>query len=202
MDWPLTRVGRRLGTALVAVASLYAPTVHAEEPRATCTATLSGRRVMVRSEAFDFISPELDRLVRLGMAGKLEVELTLWRRNSVWFDERVDTARVTQVLAFSKGAYVLDGRSLPEGPSALTLERVAWSLEERPEPGERFQVRINVRLQVVTAASLGRVAAWLTQGKQAPDDEGATLTGSVLLRSVAEDLSRGANARCDVTRPP
>ncbi|ATB45635.1 hypothetical protein MYMAC_001220 [Corallococcus macrosporus DSM 14697] len=202
MDWPLTRVGRRLGTALVAVASLYASTVHAEEPRATCTATLSGRRVMVRSEAFDFVSPELDRLVRLGMAGKLEVELTLWRRNTVWFDARVETARVTQVLAFSNGAYVLDGRPLPEGPSALTLERVAWSLEERPEPDARYQVRINVRLHVVTAASLGRVAAWLTQGKQAPDEEGATLTGSVLLRSVAEDLVRGADARCDVTWPP
>lgn len=202
MDWPRKHVGRGLGTALLAVAGLHAPTVHAEEPRTTCAATLSGRRVMVRSEAFDFVSPELDRLVRLGMAGKMEVELTLWQRNTVWFDARVDTARLTQVLAYSKGAYLLDGRPLPAGPSSLTLERVAWTLEQRPEPGARYEVRISVRLHVVTTASLGRVAAWLTQGNQADGEGGESLTGTVLLRSVAEDLARGANARCDVTRPP
>ncbi len=201
MERPLTRMGQKLGTALAAVAGLLAPTVHAEEPRAACTATLSGRRVMVRPEAFDVVSPELDRLVRLGMAGKLEVELTLWRRNAIWFDARVDVTRLTQVLAFANGTYLLDGRPLSEGPSPMPLERVAWTLEERPGPGARFEVRVTVRLQVVTAASLGRVAAWLTQGRQAPGEEGSTLTGTVL-RSVAEDLSRGASGRCDVTRLP
>ncbi|WP_426749205.1 hypothetical protein [Myxococcus sp. Y35] len=201
MERSLTRARQRLGTALIAVAGLLAPAVRAEEPRVTCTATLSGRRVMVRPEAFHVISPDLDRLVRLGMAGKLEVELTLWRRNTVWFDARVDATRLTQVLAFAKGEYLLDGRPLPGGASALTLERVALTLEDRPEPDARFEVRISVRLQVVTAASLGRVAAWLTQGKQAPGDDGPSLTGTVL-RSVAEDLSRGASGRCAVTRPP
>lgn len=186
---------------LVAAAGLLAPRAHAEEPRAACTATLSGRRVVARAEALAFVSPELDRLVRLGMAGKLEVELTLWKRHSLWFDARVDGARLTQVLAFTRGGYVLDGRPLPDGPGALESERVAWTLDARPEVDERFIVQVEVRLQVVTAASLGRVASWLTQEQAPSTGERSGLTGT-LLRSVAEDLARGASARCEVTRPP
>ena len=196
-----TRWGRRLGAALVAAAGLLAPRTHAEEPRAACTAALSGRRVVARVEALSFVSPELDRLVRLGLAGKLEVELTLWKRRALWFDARVDGARLTQVLAFTRGGYVLDGRPLPAGPGAIESERVAWTLDERPEVEERFVVQVEVRLQVVTAASLGRVASWLTQEKTPPAEERSALTGT-LLRSVAEDLSRGASARCEVSRPP
>ncbi|WP_163996344.1 hypothetical protein [Pyxidicoccus caerfyrddinensis] len=195
------RAGRRLGAAWVAAAGLLAPMARAEEPRAACTATLSGRRVVVRPEAFAFISPELDRLVRLGMAGRVEVEVTLWKRRAMWFNARVDEARLTQVLAFTRGGYVLDGRSLPEGPGTLELERVAWTLEERPGAEDRFVVQVEVRLHVVTAASLGRVASWLTQEKNAREGEGSSLTSTVL-RSVAEDLSRGASGRCDVSRAP
>ncbi|QSQ20023.1 hypothetical protein JY651_32735 [Pyxidicoccus parkwayensis] len=196
-----TRAGRWLGAAWVAAAGLLAPMAHAEEPRAACTATLSGRRVVVRPEASAFISPELDRLVRLGMAGRVEVEVTLFKRHSLWFDARVDVTRLTQVLVFSRGTYVLDGRSLPEGPGVLELERVAWTLEERPEAGDRFLVQVEVRLHVVTAASLGRVASWLTQEKKNGEEERSGIT-STLLRSVAEDLSRTASGRCDVSRAP
>lgn len=197
----VTQAGRRLGVALVATAGLLAPRARAEEPRAACTATLSGRRVLARAEALAFVSPELDRLVRLGMAGKLEVELTLWRRRSLWFDARVDGARLTQVLAFTRGEYVLDGRPLAEGPGMMESERVAWTLDERPEAADRFVVQVEVRLHVVTAVSLGRVASWLTQEKDANAEERSGLT-STLLRSVAEDLSRSASGRCEVVRPP
>lgn len=195
------RAGRWLGAAWVAAAGLLAPMARAEEPRAACTATLSGRRVLVRPEAFDFISPELDRLVRLGMAGRVEVEVTLWKRRSLWFDARVDGTRLTQVLAFTRGAYVMDGRLLPEGARTLELERVAWTLEDRPTAEDRYVVRVEVKLHVVTAASLGRVASWLTQEKKDAEEERSGLTGT-LLRSVAEDLSRGASGRCDVSRSP
>ncbi|NMO20439.1 hypothetical protein HPC49_27925 [Pyxidicoccus fallax] len=196
----VTWKGRRLGAALVAAVGLLASPARAEEPRAACTATLSGRRVVARAEALAFVSPELDRLVRLGMAGKLEVELTLWKRHSLWFDSRVDGARLTQVLAFTRDGYVLDGRPLTEGPGVMESERVAWTLDERPEAEDRFVVRVEVRLQVVTATSLGKVASWLTQEKGAANaEERSGLTGT-LLRSVAEDLSRGASARCEVTR--
>ncbi|RYZ34992.1 MAG: hypothetical protein EOO71_37160 [Myxococcaceae bacterium] len=193
----------RLQVALTASVGLLASPARADEARATCNATLSGRRVVVRPEARAFVSPELDRLVRLGMAGKLEVRMTLFRRRALWFDARVDSTQVTQVLAFTRTGYLLDGRPLPDGVATLELERVAWTLEERPEPGDRFVVQLEVRLQVVTAASLGRVAAWFTQdtaAETATEDRSA-LTGT-LLRSVAEDLARGASARCDVLRPP
>ncbi|RKH40120.1 hypothetical protein [Corallococcus sicarius] len=193
----------RLAATLTASVGLLPSAVRADEARATCTATLSGRRVVVRPEARAFVSPELDRLVRLGMAGKLEVQLTLWRRRPLWFDARLDGAQLTQVLAFTRAGYLLDGRPLAEGVATLELERVAWTLEDRPEPGDRFVVQVEVRLQVVTAASLGRVAAWLTQGTPAgTEPDGRSGLTATLLRSVAEDLAQGATARCEVLRPP
>ncbi|MBN8231114.1 hypothetical protein JYK02_26690 [Corallococcus macrosporus] len=189
----------RRGAALVVAACLLASGARAEEASAACTATLSGRRVTVRPEARAFISPELDRLVRLGLAGKLEVELTLWRRRAFWFDAHVDSARLTQVLAFTSAGYLLDGRELPGGVATLELERMAWTLEARPEADEHFVIQVEVRLQVVTAASLGRMARWLTQSE--PASSGTPVLGS-LLRSVAEDLARKASARCDVKRQP
>jgi hypothetical protein len=188
---------RGLGAAVVAAVGLLAPGAWAEEPRARCTATLSGRRVVVRPEAQAFLTPDLDRLLRLGLAGRLEVELTLLRRRKLWFDEQVDSAKLTQVLSFSKGEYLLDGRALPPGAPVLELERTAWTLKEPPELSDSFVVQVNVRLQVVTAASLGKVASWLTQGESAEDERSAVSRN--LLRTVAEDLSRGASGRCDVS---
>ncbi|MGE6758615.1 hypothetical protein ACQKGO_11420 [Corallococcus interemptor] len=189
----------RPGAAFLVAACLLTSGAHAEEASAACTATLSGRRVMVRPEARAFISPELDRLVRLGLAGKLEVELTLWKRRALWFDAHLDSARVTQVLAFTQEGYVLDGRELTGGVGTLELERVAWTLDARPESDEHFVVQVEVRLQVVTATSLGRMARWLTQGE--PASSGTPVLTS-LLRSVAEDLARQASGRCDVSRQP
>jgi hypothetical protein len=77
------------------------------------------------------------------------------------------------------------------------LERTAWTLEEPPESGESLVVQVTVRLQVVTASSLGKVASWLTQGESA-ENERSTVTRN-LLRTVAEDLSRRASGRCDVS---
>ena len=190
---------RGLGAALVAAMGLLAPGARAEEPRARCTATLSGRRVVVRPEAQSFLTPELDRLLRLGLAGRLEVELTLLRRRKLWFDEQVDSAKLTQVLSFSKGEYLLDGRALPSGTPVLELERTAWTLAEPPESSEAFMVKVDVRLQVVTAASLGKVARWLTQGEKTEAERSALTRG--LLRTVAEDLTRRAEGRCSVPSP-
>jgi hypothetical protein len=190
---------RRLGAALAAALSLLAPTARAEEPRAQCAATLNGRRVVVRPEAQALLTSELDRLLRLGMAGRLEVELTLLRRRKLWFDERVDSARLTQVLSYSQGGYLLDGRPLSAGAAALELERTAWTLPEPPEPGASYVVEVSVRLQVVTASSLNKVASWLTEGSPSePEEERSTVTRN-LLRTVAEDLTRHASGRCDVS---
>ncbi len=82
----------------------------------------------------------------------------------------------------------------------MGLERVAWTLEEPPEPGARFVAQVEVRLQVVTAASLGKVAEWLTRGPREASGEGGTVTQN-LLRTVAEDLTRRASGRCDVGAP-
>ncbi|HVG64023.1 MAG TPA: hypothetical protein VNA24_36000 [Hyalangium sp.] len=188
---------RGLGAALVAAIGLLAPRAWAEDPRALCTATLSGRRVVVRPEAQAFLTPELDRLLRLGLAGRLEVEVTLLRRRKLWFDAQVDTTRLTQVLSFSQGGYLLDGRPLSPTATSLELERSAWTLEQPPESGDSFAVKVSVRLQVVTASSLGKVATWLTQGESAQDERSAVTRN--LLRTVAEDLTRHASGQCAVS---
>jgi len=188
---------RGLGAALIAAVGLLAPRAHADEPGARCTATLTGRRVVVRPEAQAFLTEDLDRLLRLGLAGRLEVELTLLRRRKLWFDARVDSAQLTQVLSFTRGEYLLDGRPLSSGAVTLELERTAWTLQQAPEPGDALVVQVNVRLQVVTAASLGKVASWLTQGQ--PEEAEASPVTRNLLRSVAEDLTRSAVGRCSVS---
>ncbi len=194
---------RRLGAALVATMGLLAPWARAEEPRATCTATRVGRRVLVRPEASALLSPELERLMRLGLAGRLELELTLRQRRPLWFSAQVEETKLTQVLAYSaqEEGWVLDGR--PVEPGTLELERVAWVMDE--EPTSTLEVRVRVRLQVVTATSLEKVATWLTQGGSTARERSA-LT-STLLRTVAEDLTPGAEGLCKVLpsgeeRPP
>ncbi|WP_309894208.1 hypothetical protein [Archangium sp.] len=189
---------RRLGAALVAALGLLAPRARAEEePRATCSATRQGRRVVVRPEALTLVAPELERLMRLGLAGRLELELRLLRQRPLWFSERVEATSLTQVLAYTKPeGWALDGRPLATGPGTLELERVAWVLEEEPEAGATFRVEVGVRLQVVTPASLGKVATWLTQGQKTEAERSALTTG--LLRTVAEDLTRGAEGHCTV----
>jgi hypothetical protein len=158
-----------------------------------------GRRVSVRPEALALVAPELERLMRLGLAGRLEVELRLLRDRPLWFSEQMEATRLTQVLAYSakQGGWVLDGRPLAAA-GMLELERVAWVLEEEPEAAAAFTVQVGVRLQVVTTTSLGKVATWLTQGEKT-EAERSALTRR-LLRTVAEDLTRGAEGRCAVQR--
>ncbi len=201
MRGPGTSTRRRLGAALVAALGLLAPMARGEEPpKVTCSAARTGRRVVVRPEALALVAPELERLMRLGLAGRLEVELTLLRRRPLWFSERMDAARLTQVLAYSakEGGWLLDGRPLA-GVGTLELERVAWTLEDEPEAETALVVEVGVRLQVVTASSLGKVAQWLTRGEKTEAERSALTRG--LLRTVAEDLTRRAEGRCSVQSP-
>ncbi|ATB39483.1 hypothetical protein CYFUS_004927 [Cystobacter fuscus] len=195
-------VGKGLFGVGLAVVGLLATSAGAEEaPRVDCVATRAGRRVVARSEALGLVAPELERLMRLGLAGRLEVELTLLRHRPWWFAERVETARLTLVLAYSarEQHWALDGRALAGGPGVLELERVAWTLTEEPAGESPWSVEVSVRLQVVTPASLGRMARWLTQGEQTEEERSALTRG--LLLSLAEDLTRGAQGRCTVTVP-
>ena len=194
--------------ALAAALAFAAPAARAEGPEARCSATRVGRRVVVRSEALRFVDAELARLVRLGLTGRVEVELTLYRRRSVWFDARLAAPeRLRQALTWEArtGALLLDGRPVPAeagGEALLPLERVAFTLDADVREGEDLRVRVAVRLQVVTAQSLGRVAAWLTQrGRAAREAEEAGEEDGVrqgLVATVAEDLTRSAKGVCEV----
>jgi hypothetical protein len=51
----------------------------------------------------------------------------------------------------------------------------------------------------LTAASLGKVAQWLTQGEKTEAERSALTRG--LLRTAAEDLTRHAEGRCSAQSP-
>ena len=116
------------------------------------------------------------------------------RRRPAWFDARLAEQQLTEVLSYDEasGRYRLSGRPLPEGPASLPLGRTALLLEQPPDADALLEVELDVRLQVVTSASLGRMAAWLTQS------ETRSAVSENLLRTVAEDLQRRARARCRV----
>jgi len=84
----------------------------------------------------------------------------------------------------------------------------------RPERGRlasaEHYVDVTVRLEVVTASSLGAVAHWLVAGRPAPaadrrsqdgDEAGRSLLPRALAGVLAADLARTARARC-VLPPP
>lgn len=175
-----------LGTGLLA---------RAEAPRVQCMAVRTGNRVVVRTVVEGFVDSDLARLVQLGLHGRLELSVALVQHRFLWLDAKVDATHVSQVLTYSaRQGWALDGRWLPEGPRSLSLERVALSA---PDPAARgLVVQVQARLQVVTAQSLGRVASWLTPGKE---EERSAVTEN-LVRTVAEDLIRSASAQCEV--PP
>lgn len=165
-------------------------------PRAACSAVRAGRRVVVRPEARDFVDAELARLVRLGLAGKLELTVTLVRARPLWFDERLARVQLVQQLTWSeRDGWALDARGLPDGPALLPLERVALDAPRDATGG--LHVDVEVRLQVVTAQSLGRVAQWLTGGREGE----RSAVADDLVRRVAEDLARSARARCLLAPP-
>ncbi len=191
------RLRRRVTLALLGVGLCWAGLSFAQEgPRATCRATLVGGRVLVDVELAGFLDPELLRLVRLGLEGRLSFEVSVVRRRRLWFDAPVETQSKVASLRASRatGKLWMNDRREVQDPAFLALERVA--LHVGAEPEETYGVEVTARLQVVTASSLDRLAGWIS-GRGG--EEKRALPHNVL-QAVAEDLSRVASGRCEARR--
>jgi hypothetical protein len=167
-------------------------------PLARCSALLANGRALVDVAAEHLFSDELVRLVRLGLTGRVQVEVALIRHQPFWFDAVVlEERRELAVAAMVEGGgLLLDGsRELREW-DRIQLDRLVFrpQSEVLPEEIDRYRVEVKVKLQVITAASLRGVAQWIASGRK--EEQGAV--SRRLLDAVANDLTREASARCDV----
>jgi hypothetical protein len=153
-----------------------------------------GPRALVHVTAVDLFDRDLLHLVRLGQAGRIELEAVLYRHRRLWFDERRATDRRTTVVTWSRKRqdFLVDGD--PGDPERLTFPTLALASSD----GSAY-VTVSVKLEVVTAGSLVQVARWLVRG-EGSTEEGPTPSalGRSLLSQVASDLARTATSRCSV----
>lgn len=193
-----------------------------------CRAERAGDRALVQVTVDDLFDRELLRLVELGLVGRLHTEATLYRRRGFWFDARLAQSRQVFILSWSKepashahGVFRLEGGTIAD-PQRLALPLIALRPgDDAPadvaandpdrDPAARY-VEIKLRLEVITARSLGRVAAWLVTGDSgAKQSEGAVRTDDeapvpktalprALVDYLAADLVRTASNRCAVPR--
>ena len=159
-----------------------------------CTATRAGARARVSVALDDLLDRDLLRLVRLGLRGRITLDVRLVRRG-LFFGRTVTRLAVESALTWSPQGEVLllDGRPVADA-SHLQLE---WLALEADAPQDApLEVEVNARLQVVTAQSLGDVARWIAGGSETAGERSA-LTKN-LLGAVAEDLTRSAAGSCPV----
>lgn len=178
-DW------RRLALVLLLLAGA------AKAQEVACKALLLGTRALVDATVHRLLDPELLRLVKLGVAGRVTVETTLVRRRQLWFGHVVASSKRELPLTWSdeRGAFELDGRAVRD-PEHVALERIVLPAGDDGD-ARGYQVEITTRLVVVTSGSLGRVADLLQGESDSP------LTRTVL-GAIASDLTRSANATCAV----
>ena len=187
---------RWLATAALAAAGVVARP-GAAEPRVACTAALVGGRALVDVTLDDFFDRDLLRVVRLGLVGNLRIEMTLVRARPLWWDDRVTTFTREVRLAFVRpsGPYVLDATGPVADPAHLVLQRQSVWPGGTALPRGSYSVEVRAHLEVVTAGSLGKVAAWIAGGERAREADRSTLT-RLLLANVAGDLRRSASTAC------
>jgi hypothetical protein len=182
---------RRTACALVVWAALRAQIARAD-PAASCRGERAGDRAQASVQLTDLFDEELLHLVRLGLRGRIHLEVALYRYRPLWFDERRALETRDLVVSWSRAdhRFTLEGVSLPR-PSSIELP----PLSLRSLGGGRHYLEVSARLEVVTVQSLGQVATWLMQGK---DDDEPSRLGRGLVSYVAAELVRTASARCAV----
>src|SRR5262245_188718 len=189
--------------ALLLVLPSAARAAARDPPSASCSARLAGRRVIVNATLAGFFDPELLRLVRLGLAGRLEVEVALQRKRFLMFSESLASHRYQAMLSYDEKSqeFRIDGRGVGDELLSLTLDRVTLNPRGAPPEGEH-SVRVSARLEVVTASSLLQLARFFgarERDKAAEPEEGSGMS-RLLVKSLLQDLARSATGTCELER--
>jgi hypothetical protein len=176
-------------------------------PTLSCRVERAGERSLVTGWIETLFDRELLRLIELGLPGRVHAEATLYRPRGFWFDAQIAEAKQVFVVSWSKerAEFRLDGRRL-QNPQRFELPVIGLRPEE---PGGTY-VELNLRLEIITARSLGQVATWLVtgDGTRGNGDETETRDGEskrtplprALVDYLAADLVRTAEARCKLGR--
>jgi hypothetical protein len=166
-------------------------------PSASCVAERAGGRALVQVSVRDLFDGDLLRLVQLGLVGRVQVEVTLYRRRRLWFDARRASVSRDAVVAWSRSsrAFALDGGRIAD-PQRLALDTFSLRPEDEPLDAGAHYVELNVRLEVLTARSLGQMAEWLV--KEERQGESASGLSRTLVTYLASDLARTVAGRCPV----
>ena len=190
---PLVPKQARAEWAALVLASVLCAPLAAQGSSASCRAVLAGTRALVGLTLEGLLDRDLLRLVRLGLAGSLSVEVTVVRKRFL-LGSRVARVSIDYQLRWLEDEQVLllDGRPVRD-PGRLSLERIALELPDGLDPAA-LGVEARAELKVVTAQSLGDVARWIAGGKSGE----ASPISRNLLGAVADDLTRSAEASCAV----
>ncbi len=202
MTW--RRAGpRRWASALGACLWLSsAVPVEAEGPTASCQARRAGDRVVASVALRQILDGETQRLLQLGMKGRLRAEASVVRRRFGLFEQTVGTATSEAELAWGPGGrgLLVNGRPQADASGPVALERVAVRLSGRERPDEVLTFRATIQLRVVTVASLSKVAAWVTDSSE--EDASSSVVTRALLSAVADDLTRTVECSCPAAPAP
>ncbi len=126
---PGGRLGR-LRAALCLLALFVAVPAARAAVGVQCKVERAGERAVVAVTLADVLDPDLRRLVELGLAGRLRVEVRLHRRRAFWFDSQVGEDVRQSVLQWSRqrSSMLLDGQ--PVDPARLDA-----AVRAAPDPG-------------------------------------------------------------------
>lgn len=95
----MARSSLRAAFALALLSATPGLAAAREPPSATCSARLGGRRVIVNPTLFGFFDADLLRLVRLGLAGRLDVEVAMLRKRFLLFSEAEASERYQALVS-------------------------------------------------------------------------------------------------------
>jgi hypothetical protein len=188
--------GSGAGMAVLLLACLAASAAGASEPAARCQGRRSEDLVVGSVELRGLLDADSLRLLQLGMKGRLHIDAVVVRKRWGLFEQNAGTSASDAEIGFGAGRLVVDGRPQEGSEGSITLERVAVPLQERGRADQALTLRVSVRLRIVTASTLSKVAAWATESSE--EDASSSIITRGLLSAVAEDLTRSAEATCPV----
>jgi hypothetical protein len=168
----------------------------ADGPRARCRALLANGRALVDVDVSHALDSELLELVRLGLQAELRLEVSLAKKRPFWFDDQLAVETSIARLEYSTEArrYVLDRRRVIEDPETLGIDRISLRPTDALEAGGQYHVDVRIRIQVITPASLDRVARWMSEKGRQNARSGVS---DAMARLIAENLTRATDCRCE-----
>ena len=194
-------LGVRLAFCVTLGLGIVAPAAQGAAAEARCRCRITGNRAEATVEVQGLVDAELERLIRLGLAGRVRWELELVRKRWLWVEQPVAELTVESALRFSDARHVfaVEGGGEAADLSRLTLHTADLRLASPPAAKGRYELRVRARLQVITVESLARVASWMVDGHEQEGEGGSSSWATrSLLAAVSNDLQRVVTATCRV----